>query len=76
MLEDKAVLLTLCEVVRANTSYLTNLHHHMTALYDALLRDHPELRKSYLEETEKTRLFPSAERLLEQLDALIQQLKQ
>jgi hypothetical protein len=73
-LPTRQIMLFVCEALRTNTIYLTGLHRNVAALYDALLKDHPELEKTYQEEMEKMRDFPSSEGLLTNIDALIRRL--
>jgi len=73
-LETRQVLLFVCETLKTHTTYLTGLHRTVVELYESLLQHVPELEKTHKEEMEKIREFPASQRLLRNLDALIQQL--
>lgn len=68
-------LLAALEILETQMVYLENIHRTLGSLYEALLRDHPDLKKSLQEEMERPKFFPEQDALIERIRLAIHQLK-
>lgn len=73
--ETRAVLIALCESVKAEYRYLWGLHGSMTRVLAALNDKVPGFADSYQAQGILPQEFPDIRARLERLDELLQQLK-
>ena len=72
----RKILITICEILKAEYKYLASLHRGQIATYEALKKELPEIEIRYTAEAEQVfgQEYPGTAENVQQLDALLQQL--
>ena len=75
--ETREALVAICEVLKVEYKYLGSLQRGQAALFDALKKEIPTIEQRYAESAKQAfgQDYPGTAERLEQLDALLQQLK-
>ena len=75
-IENREILGAILELLKTQMNYVRNLHESLSVLYDALKNDHPKLEENQTKEMEKIRDNPWQTGQIDELDALLQRLKE
>jgi GrpB-like predicted nucleotidyltransferase (UPF0157 family) len=75
--DNRATLVAICEALKVQYVSLGSLERSFYALFQALLRHHPDLEQQYLEVANRavSAENPATASRIQQLDALLEQLK-
>lgn len=74
-IETKEALRALTNSVKTLAEYTLGLHRHFVLLYEDLKKSDPELQKRLEAMSEMSASFPTIRRLIDNIDALLQQLE-
>jgi hypothetical protein len=73
--ETRQALIAICELLKTQAAYFSNLQTSASALLYTLIKTDPSLEKRYDAERLQTQGLPGSDALLRKVDALLEQLK-